>query len=76
MKALVNKFASLYDPLFLAKRGTVDSIDEFGETVGLGKDLTTRYGLDWARTLGLSDEWIDEIVGGSTKVNVSPIMVK
>ena len=71
VKALLNKFAYLYNPLFLAKRGTVDSIDAFGETVGLGKDLTTRYGLDWAKMVGLSDKWTDEIIGSSTRVNVS-----
>lgn len=71
VKALVKKFGYLYNPLFLAKRGAVDSIDAFGQTVGLGKDLTTRYGLDWAKMLGLSDKWADEIIGSSTRVNVS-----
>ena len=71
VKALVKKFGFLYNPLFLAKRGTVASIDAFGEIVGLGKDLTTRYGLDWAKMVGLGDEWTDEIIGSSTKVNVS-----
>ena len=73
MNALLKKFAFLYDPVFLAKRGVVDSIDAFGETVGLGKNLTTRFGVDWAKTVGLQDKWINEIIGGSTRVNVGPI---
>ena len=44
----------------------------YAETVGLGTDMTTRYGLDWAKTVGLSDKWTHEIVGSSTRVNVSP----
>lgn len=71
VNALLKKFADLYNPIFLAKRGVVDSIDAFGETVGLGKDLTTRYGTDWAKMVGLGDKWINEIIGSSTRVNVS-----
>jgi prenylcysteine oxidase/farnesylcysteine lyase len=49
----------------------VDSIDQFAETIGLGKDLTTRYGRDWAKSVGMGEKWIKEVMESSTRVNVS-----
>jgi prenylcysteine oxidase/farnesylcysteine lyase len=69
--SLLDKFAHLYDPEWLSKRGAVWSIDDFGEKAGLGKDLTTRYGAEWARKVGMGDKWIGEVMEGSTRVNVS-----
>lgn len=71
MTALVKKFGKLYNPLFLAKRGVVNGIDQFAETIGLGKELTTRYGTDWAKSVGMGEKWITEIMESSTRVNVS-----
>lgn len=47
------------------------SIESFAETIGLGKDLTTQYGTDWARRVGMKEKWIKEIMEASTRVNVS-----
>jgi prenylcysteine oxidase/farnesylcysteine lyase len=69
--ALVKKFKNLYNPDFLSKRGIVDGIDAFAESIGLGRDLTTRYGDDWAKSVGMKDRWINEIMEASTRVNVS-----
>jgi prenylcysteine oxidase/farnesylcysteine lyase len=71
VNALVTKFKKLYDPIFLAKRGVVRGIDEFAESIGLGKDLTTRYGSDWAKMVGIGEKWAGEIMESSTRVNVS-----
>jgi prenylcysteine oxidase/farnesylcysteine lyase len=71
VNALVKKFGNLYNPIFLAKRGVVDGIDSFAETIGLGNDLTTRFGSDWAKSMGMKDRWIKEIMESSTRVNVS-----
>jgi prenylcysteine oxidase/farnesylcysteine lyase len=71
VNALVKKFGNLYNPIFLAKRGVVDGMDSFAETIGLGKDLTTRFGADWAKSMGMRDRWIKEIMESSTRVNVS-----
>lgn len=49
----------------------VESIESFAESIGLGKDLTTRYGSDWAKGAGMKDKWIKEIMEASTRVNVS-----
>lgn len=49
----------------------MDSIESFAESIGLGKDLTTRYGADWAKGVGMKEKWIKEIMEASTRVNVS-----
>lgn len=49
----------------------VESIESFAESIGLGKDLTTRYGTDWAKGAGMKDKWVKEIMEASTRVNVS-----
>ena len=71
VSALVSKFKNLYNPTYLSKRGVVESIESFAESIGLGKDLTTRYGSDWAKGAGMKDKWIKEIMEASTRVNVS-----
>lgn len=76
VNALVAKFKNLYNPNFLSKRGIVDSIESFAESIGLGKDLTTRYGTDWAKGVGMGDKWIKEIMEASTRVNVGLLRCK
>lgn len=49
----------------------MDSIEQFAQSIGLGKDLTTRYGTDWAKGVGMKERWIKEIMEASTRVNVS-----
>ena len=71
VSALVSRFKNLYNPTFLSKRGVVGSIESFAESIGLGKDLTTRYGIDWAKGAGMKERWIKEIMEASTRVNVS-----
>lgn len=51
------------------------SIESFAETIGLGKDLTTQYGTDWAKRAGMKEKWIKEIMEASTRVNVSSSLV-
>ena len=53
----------------------MDSIEAFADSIGLGKDLTTRYGTDWAKGVGMGDRWIKEIMEASTRVNVGRAQV-
>lgn len=70
--ALVKKFANVYDPAWLAQRGTVNSIEEFASTMDIGVDMTTQSGSEWARnSVKVGDRWINEIMEASTRVNVS-----
>ncbi|KAK8845403.1 hypothetical protein IAR55_006116 [Kwoniella newhampshirensis] len=67
---LLKRFERLYDPAWLAQRGRVDSIEDFAETVGLGREFTTRTGEDWAKNVvKVSDRWMGEIMEGGTRVN-------
>ncbi|TXT11838.1 uncharacterized protein COLE_02248 [Cutaneotrichosporon oleaginosum] len=68
--ALLKKFARLYDPAWLANRGSVDSVDEFAASADLGQALTTRTGEDWAHNVVKARaRWVDEIMEASTRVN-------
>jgi prenylcysteine oxidase/farnesylcysteine lyase len=67
---LLSKFTRLYDPTWLAQRGVTESVEEFAERLELGNGLTTRFGDDWAKSLGMGDRWIGEIMEGSTRCNV------
>ena len=71
VKALLAKFARLYDPSFLSEKGVARSIETFAERVGLGRELTMRMGQDWALSNGMGQEWMGEIMEGSTRCNVS-----
>lgn len=68
----MDNFRRLYDSAWLNERGTVASIEDFAKTVELGEEFTTRTGIDWARNeVGVGERWADEIIEGSTRVNVS-----
>ncbi|WVR03358.1 hypothetical protein IAU60_000349 [Kwoniella sp. DSM 27419] len=70
VSALVAKFLKLYDPVYLARRGPTGSVEDFAESIGLGSELTTRSGADWARAVvGVKDKWVNEIMGAATRVN-------
>ncbi|WWD22349.1 hypothetical protein CI109_106840 [Kwoniella shandongensis] len=67
---LLKRFARLYDPAWLAQRGVVNSIEDFAEKVGLGREFTTRTGEDWAKNVvKASDRWWGEIMEGATRAN-------
>ncbi len=69
--AIVKKFMRLYDPAWLANRGSVASVDEFAASADLGQVLTTRTGYDWARNVVKAGaRWVDEIMEATTRVNV------
>ena len=69
---LLNKFSNLYHPTWLNEMGPARSIHEYVERVGLGQEYTTRRGSEWAvSALGLGQKWVDEVMEGSTRVNVS-----
>lgn len=69
--AMLKKFANLYDPKWLLLRGAVRSIEEFSESVSLGKEMTMMMGEEWAmKTVGVGEKWMGEIMEGSTRVNV------
>lgn len=73
--ALLKKFARLYDPGWLANRGSVANVDEFASSADLGADLTSRTGEDWAtNVVKAKSRWVSEIMEASTRVNVSPTM--
>lgn len=70
--ALMKKFARLYDPAWLANRGSVLNVDEFAASADLGVDLTTRTGEDWAKNVvKAKSRWVTEIMEASVRVNVS-----
>ncbi|WVQ80435.1 hypothetical protein IAT38_002540 [Cryptococcus sp. DSM 104549] len=70
VSALVKKFTKLYDAKWLRERGVVESVEDFAEKVGLGREVTTRTGEDWARNVvGAGERWVGEIMDGSTRVN-------
>ncbi|ORY25191.1 Prenylcysteine lyase-domain-containing protein [Naematelia encephala] len=75
VKALLDRFANLYNPSWLASQGAASSIESFTERVGLGKEMTTRWAGEYARkVLSLGDRWINEIMEGSTRVNYAADM--
>ena len=52
--------------------GAAGSVDEFVERVGLGKELTTRKGSEWATdVVRVGEKWMNEVMEASTRVNVS-----
>jgi prenylcysteine oxidase/farnesylcysteine lyase len=67
----IGRITNLYNPTWLNSRGAVGSVDEFAEKVGLGREFTTRMGLEWGQSLGLRQNWMGEIMEGSTRCNVS-----
>ncbi|OWZ79263.1 prenylcysteine oxidase/farnesylcysteine lyase [Cryptococcus neoformans Tu401-1] len=70
VSSLLKKFLRLYDPLWLHDRGVVDSVEDFAEAVGLGREYTTRSGESWAReVVGAGERWVGEVWEGSTRVN-------
>ena len=72
VKELLNRFANLYHPTWLAEHGPAVDIDDFVERVGLGREYTTRTGDEWALdAVGVGEKWMSEIMEGSTRVNVS-----
>ncbi|WWC58035.1 uncharacterized protein I303_100570 [Kwoniella dejecticola CBS 10117] len=75
VSSLVNKFLKLYDPAYLAQRGPVESVENFAESLGLGNEITTRTGEDWAKNVvKVGDKWLGEIWEGSTRVNYASDM--
>lgn len=72
VKDLLKRFKRLYEPQWLAQRGIVTDIEDFAESAGLGRGLTTRTGEDWATNVArVGKLWMDEIIEASTRVNVS-----
>ena len=68
---MVAKLSQLYDPLWVAEHGASRSIEDFAERMELGQELTTRKGGEWAKNVvKLGEKWVDEIMEGSTRVNV------
>lgn len=68
----MKKFSRLYNAQWLANRGTVLSVEEFGSSMGLGSELTTRTGLDWGRNVVKAGErWVNEVMEANTRTNVS-----
>lgn len=77
ISSLLKKFMRLYDPSWLHDRGVTDSIEEFVEAVGLGREYTTRSGESWAREVVRAGErWVGEVWEGNTRTNVSRIKMK
>lgn len=77
VSSLLKKFMRLYDPSWLHDRGVMDSVEEFVEAVGLGREYTTRNGDSWAREVVRAGErWIGEVWEGNTRANVSRIKMK
>ncbi len=73
IKVLLAKFANLYDPEWLAEKGVARSIEAFSERVGLGKEMTMKWGQEWALGQGLGEKWVGEVMEGSTRCNVGSI---
>lgn len=70
ISSLLKKFMRLYDPSWLHDRGVTDSIEEFVEAVGLGREYTTRSGESWAREVVRAGErWVGEVWEGNTRTN-------
>lgn len=77
VKGLLKKFDQLYNPLWLQEQGAARSVEEFAERVGLGKEMTTRRGDEWATgAAGISERWMSEIMEGSTRCNVSRLSLR
>ena len=70
VKALLAKFAKIYDPKWLSTKRAARSIEEFAERAGLGRELTTRWGQEWAISLGIGEKWVGEIMEGGSRANV------
>lgn len=71
---LVARFGNLYDPRWLAEHGPAQTIEDFAERVGLGREYTTRRGDEWAKTaVGASERWIGEIMEAGTRANVRAV---
>ncbi|WVO14829.1 hypothetical protein L204_102468 [Cryptococcus depauperatus] len=74
---MIEKFKQIYNPVFLAQRGPVKNIEDFAESLGLGTELTSRTGQNWAKeVVGAGERWISEIMEGSTRVNYASNMDK
>lgn len=72
ISTFVNRMAKNNDPLFLAQRGVMNSIEEYGASLQLGNEYTSRNGLDWAMNVaGMSSRWANEMVDTGSRVNVS-----
>lgn len=55
----------------------MDSVEEFVEAVGLGREYTTRSGESWAREVVRAGErWVGEVWEGNTRANVSRFKMK
>ena len=68
---LLKQFANLYSPAWLSDHGPAESVEDFSERVGLGREYVTRRGDEWARkVVGVNERWLSEIWSASTRVNV------
>jgi prenylcysteine oxidase/farnesylcysteine lyase len=64
------RLAKAYDPSFLAERGTVDSIEEFANSLQLGDEYTGRSAYDWGtQVAGISSRWANEMWDMMTRSN-------
>jgi prenylcysteine oxidase/farnesylcysteine lyase len=75
VRALLLKFADLYDGAWLARRGATRSVAEFAGAAGLGAGLVDRRADAWALDDVRADaRWVAEIMEGSTRVNYAADM--